>query len=278
VATRGRAPNASRTFRDERQQRWPGLPVVVLINGGTASAAEIIAGALQDHDRAVLVGVPTFGKGLVQSRWELAPGTALKLTTARWYTPSGRTIQRANMTTEAQEEVVAAASRAPDSAAVPDSLIFRTSGGRVVYGGGGIRPDLFVAADTLAEDERRFIQALGGRFAAFRDVLSTYALELKANRRVARPGFTVSEAMVDEVMGRLRKRGVLVAESVISGARSLIAREVGYEAARYVLGREAEVRRRMGDDPQVQQALTLATRARTPGDLIALTAREPAAH
>src|SRR2546426_7146666 len=94
VETRGRAPNSSRVYRDGKPQPWPGLPVVVLVNGGTASAAEIITGALQDHDRAVVVGTPTFGKGLVQSLYPLTPEVALKLTTARWYTPSGRTIQR----------------------------------------------------------------------------------------------------------------------------------------------------------------------------------------
>src|SRR2546422_880202 len=94
VATRGRAPNTTRTYRDAKPQPWPKLPIVVLVNGGTASAAEIITGALQDHDRALVVGTPTFGKGLVQSLWQLTPETALKQTTARWYTPSGRTIQR----------------------------------------------------------------------------------------------------------------------------------------------------------------------------------------
>src|SRR5438874_2022367 len=85
-----------------KPQPWPNLPVVVLANGGTASAAEIITGALQDHDRAVVVGTPTFGKGLVQSLWQLTPETALKLTTARWYTPSGRTIQRKSKNEEDQ--------------------------------------------------------------------------------------------------------------------------------------------------------------------------------
>src|SRR5438876_86302 len=83
VATRGRAPNTTRTYRDAKPQPWPKLPIVVLVNGGTASAAEIITGALQDHDRALVVGTPTFGKGLVQSLWQLTPETALKLTTAR---------------------------------------------------------------------------------------------------------------------------------------------------------------------------------------------------
>ncbi|HEX9703663.1 MAG TPA: S41 family peptidase [Gemmatimonadales bacterium] len=270
VATRGRAPNTTRTYRDARRQTWPDLPVVVLTNGGTASAAEIIAGALQDHDRAVVLGTPTFGKGLVQSLWELSPGTALKLTTARWYTPSGRTIQRPSKNEADQVEQVAAAARGTDTAAVDSSLIFRTDGGRVVYGGGGIRPDIFVAADTFTTTERRFVQSLGGNFPVFRDVVTTYALEIKAQRRIESPAFRVSDEMVDEVLRRMRGRGAAIADSVVVGGRALIAQELAYEAARYVFGREAEFRRRMSDDKQVQRALQLASRARLPQDLFAL--------
>ena len=277
---RGRAPGASRMYRDHDPQKWPNLPIVVLVNGGTASAAEIIAGALQDHDRAVLVGTPTFGKGLVQSLWQLTPETALKLTTARWYTPSGRTIQRKSRNEADQDAQVAAAElRLPDqrkdSATVPDSLVFHTDRGRVVRGGGGIGPDVFVTPDTFTTAERTYIRALGNKISVYRDVISTYALELKANGHLGSPAFTVSTEMVDEVVRRLRTKGVALPDTVIAGARSLIGQELGIEVARYVFGRPAEFRRRMGNDPQVQQALALARRAKSPADLLARVAAVP---
>ena len=269
---RGRAPGASRMYRDHDTQKWPNLPIVVLVNGGTASAAEIIAGALQDHDRAVLVGTPTFGKGLVQSLWQLTPETALKLTTARWYTPSGRTIQRKSRNEADQDAQVAAAEQGKDSTTVPDSLVFHTDHGRVVRGGGGIGPDVFVTPDTFTTAERTYIRALGNKISVYRDVISTYALELKANGHLTSPAFTVTPAMVDEVVRRLRAKGVSLPDTVIAGARPLMGQELGIEVARYVFGRPAEFRRRMGDDPQVQQAIALARRAKSPADLLARVA------
>jgi len=275
VATRGRAPNSSRVYRDAKPQRWPGLPIVVLVNGGTASAAEIIAGALQDHDRAVLVGTPTFGKGLVQSLWQLTPETALKLTTARWYTPSGRTIQRKSRTESEQEAQVALAEEGRDTTAVDTAQVFRTDRGRVEYGGGGIRPDVAVSSDTFSAAERAFVSALGNRITVYRDVMSTYALELKGSGHVTDPGFAVTEEMVQEVMRRLRARGVVIPDSAAAGARRFVGQELGYEVARYAFGRPAESRRRIADDHQVQEALALARRAKSPQDLLSLAAALP---
>ncbi len=269
VETRGRAPGSSHEFSDSKPQQWPHLPVVVIVNGGTASAAEIISGALQDHDRAVVLGTPTFGKGLVQSFWRLTPETGLKLTTARWYTPSGRTIQRVTRTEAEQEAQVIAAQRGQDTK--PDSTaIFHTDAGRTVYGGGGIRPDLYVVPDTFTTAERSFIRALGDKAPIYRDALAGYALELKEGKRLSNPNFTVTDAMVDEIIRRVRAKGAELPDSVIAGGRSLITQELGYEAARYVFGRSAEFRRRMSDDQQVQRALTLADRAKSPQDLLAL--------
>jgi carboxyl-terminal processing protease len=271
VSTRGRAAGTSESYADKRPQQWPNLPIVVLVNGGSASAAEIIAGALQDQDRALVVGTPTFGKGLVQSFWRLSPETGLRLTTARWYTPLGRSIQRDAHSPQEQEEQVIAAQRADTM--TPDSTRrFQTRAGRVVYGGGGIRPDLHVVPDTFTTAERAFVRWLGARAPAYRDVIATYALELKASQALRTPAFAVSDAMVDEALRRLAAKGATVTPEVTPGARALIRQDLGYETARYVFGRDAEFRRRMGDDRQIQQAVSLARRARTPQELLTLTA------
>ena len=277
VETRGRTPSSSRVYRDAKPQEWPALPIVVLVNGGSASAAEIIAGALQDHDRALLVGAPTFGKGLVQSLWQLTPETALKLTTARWYTPSGRTIQRKSRNLEDQEAQVALAEQGRDTAAADSTQVFHTDRGRVEFGGGGIRPDLFVPADTLSSPERAFVKALGNKIPVYRDVLLSSALALKGSGQVKDPAFAVTDDMVRGVLTRLHTRGVDVPDSVTAGAHTLIARELGFEAVQYSLGRTAEFRRRMTYDHQIREALALARRAKSPQDLLSLGTAHPAA-
>jgi carboxyl-terminal processing protease len=279
VSTRGRARGSSKQFFDDARQAWPELPIVVLVNEGTASAAEIIAGALQDHDRAVVVGTPTFGKGLVQTLFPLGEGVALKLTTARWYTPSGRTIQR---TAESEEEqIVQAALAAGDTVpgelepAATDSAIkarptYRTSAGRIVRGGGGIVPDIVVRSDTLTEDEREFAKALGTDLPVYRDVLTTFALDQKSAKTVTSESFTVTPAMRQQIYDRLKQKGVeLTPEEYKLGGR-LVDQNLGYEIARYVFGKQAEFRRRAGDDRQVQTALDLLHKAGTPKELLGL--------
>ncbi|OGX92022.1 peptidase S41 [Hymenobacter coccineus] len=131
-------------------------PLVVLVDEGSASAAEVLAGALQDHDRALLVGRRTFGKGLVQQPIALSDGGELRLTIARYYTPSGRSIQkpygssRAEYRRELAERAAHGDLASADSNHVAGGLRFRTDRGRPVYGGGGIMPDVFVPRDTLA--------------------------------------------------------------------------------------------------------------------------------
>jgi len=134
VATKGRSEESKRTYATASEPAFPDLRLAVLVNGSSASAAEIVAGALQDLDRAVLIGQRSFGKGLVQGTRPLGYNAMLKLTTAKYYIPSGRCIQAIDYS-RSQEGAVAA---------VPDSLVseFATRAGRKVYDGGGIMPDI----------------------------------------------------------------------------------------------------------------------------------------
>jgi carboxyl-terminal processing protease len=280
VSTRGRARGSTKEFYDEARQAWPDLPIVVLVNDGTASAAEIIAGALQDHDRAVVVGAPTFGKGLVQTLFPLGEGVALKLTTARWFTPSGRTIQRIAKDEEDQatqaamavvsDTILGAPDKESTDSALKERPIFHTDGGRVVRGGGGIVPDLVIRPDTLTASEREFANALGNGLPQYRDALTSIALEAKKSHGVRSESFKVTPEMRQQVYNRLRAREVQISPSVFNGAGALIDEQLGYEVARYVFGRPAEFRRRAANDMQMQTAMGLLRKAQTPKELLSL--------
>jgi len=280
VSTRGRARGSTKEFFDEARQAWPDLPIVVLVNDGTASAAEIIAGALQDHDRAVVVGAPTFGKGLVQTLFPLGEGVALKLTTARWFTPSGRTIQRIvkdeeDQATQAamamvEDTVLGAPDKESTDSALKERPIFHTDAGRVVRGGGGIVPDLVIRPDTLTTADRDFAKALGNGLPQYRDALTTIALNAKKAHGITSETFKVSPAMRQQVYERLRAKEIEISAAVFNGAGALIDEQLGYEVARYVFGRPAEFRRRAAQDVQMQTALGLLRKAQTPKQLLSL--------
>ena len=151
VSTRGKVSQWDKTYRATEQPVDSVMPLIILVNSGSASASEIVAGALQDLDRAVIMGNRTFGKGLVQTTRDLSYNTKLKVTTAKYYIPSGRCIQALDYTHRNTDGSVGA---------IPDSLItvFKTKNGRLVKDGGGVTPDIRNVQDTLSALSFKLVQ------------------------------------------------------------------------------------------------------------------------
>ncbi len=266
VEMKGRAPRASQVYVAEHTQAWPDMPIVALVNRGTASAAEIIAGALQDHDRALILGTRTYGKGVAYVVLPLSSSRkeALSVTTSRWYTPSGRSINRPLYRKLSQRQAEALR----DSALADSGVTFLSDAGRILKGGGGIMPDIELL-DTLLTSEQAFARALGTNTQKYRDAMSRYALDLKGAQTITDEQFSVTDDMAGELLVRLRQRGVEMPDSIWNGASSYIAQQLGFEATRYVFGRPAELRRRARSDIQIKRAIELLTQAKTPAEVFA---------
>jgi carboxyl-terminal processing protease len=174
VYTQGRLGEYNREYRATGNGAYQDMPVILLVDDYSASASEIVAGAMQDHDRALIVGRRTFGKGLVQQQFPLSDGSVLQMTISRYYTPAGRLIQTPYAQGDDDEEYIRSKQDLRVEAngrrlqgvvnadelgeSLPDSLKFRTDGGRTVYGGGGILPDYLVPGDTLSAALRTTIR------------------------------------------------------------------------------------------------------------------------
>jgi carboxyl-terminal processing protease len=264
VEMRGRAGGVNQTFVDRAPQPFAALPIAVVVDSTSASAAEIFAGALQDHDRAVLVGTPTYGKGSAQSVLPLSDGGAIKLTTALWYTPSGRSINRPQ-TIRGEDDEDEASSFIADTSG--ERAMFETRAGRTVYGGGGVTPDVAVPVDRPSSDESALERALGKRIPEFRQVITSYARSLRGRLGVTSPGFVVTAAMREELYATLQRRGIVVERATYDAAAPLVAELLGYETARALFGRRAEFQRRLAADQAVTLAVNLVAGAASQGQV-----------
>ncbi|OGC89559.1 MAG: hypothetical protein A2W25_14440 [candidate division Zixibacteria bacterium RBG_16_53_22] len=219
VYTKGRTADQNNTHYANRDPILPEVPLVVLVNEMSASASEIVAGAIQDSDRGVILGNTTFGKGLVQQVYTLPEGAALKLTTAKWYVPSGRCIQKDIRSTRHPEDMAEAENDTTAEAVDSTKLeIFHTKGGRIVYGGGGITPDIVVDPEKLTALELNL-----ERLSLFFD----FALRYTAAHPGIKPDFQVTDAIVAEFRDFLKERSFTYKNEVENKLEELekIARE-----------------------------------------------------
>jgi carboxyl-terminal processing protease len=255
-------------YRASQQPLVTTEPVVVMTDEGSASASEIVAGSLQDHDRAVVIGETSFGKGLVQDLFPLEGGWALKLTTGKWFTPSGRSIQRPRKLNPdgsfAPEDTLP-----PSDSALRARPVFHSGAGRPVYGGGGISPDVLVRDDTLTAAERTLLQALSTRPTATNQVLSEYTLEL---RRGLGRDFSVNAAWRDEVFRRLQKDGVRVDRATFDAGATLLDRMLEQRVSALAFGDSASFRRNAPRDVQLQTALNVLRGSSTQAEALARAA------
>ena len=283
VYTKGRLSNSNRKYYSANRHVHSGYPIVVMVNGNSASASEIFAGAMQDWDQALIVGQTSFGKGTVQTVFQLSDTEAVKLTTAKYYTPSGRSIHKDDRPRHGGDNVTAMNDGGMDADEVTDlktdgttsevkelreakeKPIYYTSSGRIVYGGGGITPDVEYTPREYTELMRRLERdGLGFSFAV--DYLKNH--EITEN-------FRTSDAVLNDFykfLGTKKfeyKKEDLTEESV-DYIRTMIARE----AVNTKFGRTAMYRVVLDHDPEIQETIKMIDKNPTLKDLFRYAEQE----
>jgi carboxyl-terminal processing protease len=256
VYTRGRVANSDQEYFGGNERDDLRYPLIVLVNQGSASASEIVAGAIQDHDRGLVVGETTWGKGLVQTVYPLSHDTGLALTTAKYYTPSGRLIQRDYRSLE-DYLTYAEASTHPEV----EREVRYTDSGRKVLGGGGISPDVEVKLPDASE----FLQTLERRTAFF-----DFAVQLLSRRQVGRD-FQVDDAVLAQFMKFLAQKKIEYTPEDIEADLEHIKSGIRAEVVGNQFGLEERSRVINERDPQIQRALELLPRAQ---EMLAALVRE----
>ncbi len=265
VETRGRIPNIDESY-PATEQGDVTTPLIVLVNRNSASASEIVAGAIQDHDRGLVVGETTFGKALVQSVYRISNGAGLALTTGRYYTPSGRMIQRPWDGTF--DEYLTYTQRDQEAPREHDADELKyTDAGRKVYSGGGIEPDHFFPGPTEGFSPSRFSRGLlnRGYFVGFAERFTAEgdarpASASAASHKVAR-GWSVTDGMLEEFAQYLADQRVRVDQAALTADAAFIRAMIKYEVDLDLFGVEEARRHLSRVDPQAQFALQYFSQA-----------------
>ena len=248
VSHHGRA-SAEKVYHAQHGNSGKEYPLVVIVNRGTASAAEIVSGAIQDHDRGIIVGETTFGKGLVQTVYPLSENTGLALTTAHYYTPSGRLIQRDYTGVSLYDYYYG---RDRDSSNTANREIKLTDSGRQVYGGGGIAPDYKIDEPKPTHLQDTLLQ----KYAFF-----NFAKHYLLNRHVGK-NFEVDEAILQEFRRYLDEQKVPFTEADLAQVQDWVKAQIKSELFTAEFGQQEGLRVRAESDPEVAQALTYLPKAK----------------
>ncbi len=260
VYTRGRVPNSDQDYRATEQSDYTHLPVVTLVSRNSASASEIVSGALQDHDRALIVGETTFGKALVQSVYRIVEGAGVAVTTGRYYTPSGRMIQRPWDGSFDEYLTYTLRDQTADRAHQSSELKY-TDAGRKVYGGGGIEPDKFIAGPVEGFNPTRQGRQLKVR--AFENFADQFTAEgdtrLSAanqhKKKIAR-GFVVTGAMLGDFRAMLTAQKFKIEEDAFAKDDAFIRAMIHFEIDTALFGIDEARRNLVMKDPQAQFAMS----------------------
>ncbi len=233
--------------------------IVVIIDEGSASASEILAGAIQDHDRGIIVGRRSFGKGLVQEQYRLSDGSALRLTVARYFTPSGRSIQKPYDHHDYNEDFntryESGELLSPKHITIQDSTRFYTSSGRLVYGGGGIIPDVFVPLDTTELDTYfSDLRNLVAGFAFRYQTTSTEKLNAIPHDRFLRT-LRNDEDLIDQFIAYVENNGLRIDEDRWSEYRPKIRHQIIAQLAKLQFGDPVFYEVMHQQDEMIQTAL-----------------------
>ena len=253
VSHHGRA-SAEKVYKASKGNGGKDYPIVVLVNRGTASAAEIVAGAIQDHDRGLIAGETTFGKGLVQTVYPLSENTGLALTTAKYYTPSGRLIQREYTGVSLYDYYYN--DRENGDVNISNHEVKMTDSGRTVYGGGGISPDVKIPNPKTNKFEDTLLEKY-----AFFNFAKHYVIDHKVTKQ-----FEVDEAVMQEFRKYLDEQKITFTEADLAQNSDWIHSNIKAELFINEFGQQEGMKVHAEQDPEVEKALDLLPQAKQLAD------------